>query len=249
MPPEQAGALTCLQFDSTGELLVAGSEEGLLTVHSGPMLTAERASGGGCDQHPPASQQQPAPAQPLLALDCGLPKLQSVRWNSVNENVVGAVSSASRQLPLYDLQHTQGRPMQVCRAPLPSRAAPRVASVYWPREAAPCSSNAPAAAWPALTRVRRPALQVLSAPPATSASALGGATAVGMSDVAFFRSSQYLVAAGGQGGQVFLWDGRAKASPAAVLASQSGGAVYALQLVPGEQVLWRQRAGRAAAAA
>jgi hypothetical protein len=46
-------------------------------------------------------------AEPLLRLDTNLPKLQAVRWNPADENVVGVVCSFNRQLQLYDLQHTQ----------------------------------------------------------------------------------------------------------------------------------------------
>eukprot|EP00887_Chlorella_sp_A99_P005412 scaffold1.g5412.t1 len=189
VPPEQAGALTVVRFDSQGELLVTGSEEGLITVHSAADLAA---AGGGRGAAPPspAAEQQPAPAQPLLALDTGLAKLQALEWNPCDENMVAAASSASRQLLLYDLQHTQGRPAQVLVAPQASSAA------------------------------------------------LAGATAVGVSSLAFFRSSSYLVAAGGLGGQVLLWDRRAaKPAPVSVLQSQQSSAVYALAVSPDEQVV------------
>lgn len=111
---EEAGAIQCLQFDSGGELLVAGSEEGLITVHAAAALAAARAfgssssSGGDGDSGAWRQQQlQPAAADPLLVLDCHMPKLQAVRWNGADENVVGVASSATRQLHLYDLQHTQ----------------------------------------------------------------------------------------------------------------------------------------------
>ena len=187
MAAEQAGSLQMVQFDSQGELLVTGSEEGLLTVHSAAALVSLARAAG---TPPPPSQQGLSPAQPLLALDTGMGKLQAVRWNPANENVVGVASSSGRQLQLFDLQHTQGRPARV-----------------------------------------------LAAPPA-SASALAGATAVGISDLAFFQGGGgYTVLAGGLGGQVFLWDSRTKGAPASVLQSQQASAVYAVALAPDEQVV------------
>lgn len=111
LSPDEAGAIAFVEFDSQGELLVAGSEEGLLTVHSTAALAA------AARQHPPADgraagtapapQRQASAADPLLLLDTHLPKLRAVRWNAADENVVGVASSATRQLHLYDLQHTQ----------------------------------------------------------------------------------------------------------------------------------------------
>ena len=76
--------------------------------------------------------------------------------------------------------------------------------------------------------------------PSHSAAGLGGATAVGTADLAFFPpGSGFTLAAAGQGGQVFLWDARARATPAATLQSRhggggcGGGAVRGLQLAAG----------------
>lgn len=108
MPP--GASLQCVQFDSQGELLVSGNEHGLIMVHSARELLDAAATGGlGADEIMRVS--------PLLALHCGLPKLQSVRWNPADENVVGAASSTSRAVHIYDLQHTQGRPKQVLALP------------------------------------------------------------------------------------------------------------------------------------
>ena len=113
LSPEEAGAIAFAEFDSQGELLVVGSEEGLLSVHATAALAA------ATRQHPPADratagvphrpQRQASTADPLLLLDAHLPKLRAVRWNAADENVVGVASSATRQLHLYDLQHTQVR--------------------------------------------------------------------------------------------------------------------------------------------
>ncbi len=113
LSPEEAGAIAFAEFDSQGELLVVGSEEGLLSVHATAALAA------AARQHPPADgaaaglarapQRQASTADPLLLLDTHLPKLRAVRWNAADENVVGVASSATRQLHLYDLQHTQAR--------------------------------------------------------------------------------------------------------------------------------------------
>lgn len=113
LSPEEAGSIAFVEFDSHGELLVVGSEEGLLSVHATAAMAAAAL------QHPPAdgaaatteraAQRQAAAADPLLLLDTHLPKLRAVRWNAADENVVGVASSATRQLHLYDLQHTQVR--------------------------------------------------------------------------------------------------------------------------------------------
>ena len=107
LSPEEAGSIQAAAFDSQGELLVAGSEEGLLTVHSTAQLLAAAAAGGTLAAPVPPGQQAVGTADPLLVLDTHLPKLQAVGWNPADENVVGVVSSATRQLHLYDLQHTQ----------------------------------------------------------------------------------------------------------------------------------------------
>lgn len=103
--PAEPGAIVCAQFDSGGELLVTGSEEGLLTVHTAAALLS--ACRGGTAEPLPPTHQAVGIADPLLVLDIGLPKLQAVRWNGADENVVGTASAAARQVHLYDLQHTQ----------------------------------------------------------------------------------------------------------------------------------------------
>ncbi|KAL4426389.1 hypothetical protein ABPG77_004683 [Micractinium sp. CCAP 211/92] len=113
LSPEEAGSILCAQWDSSGELLVAGNEEGLLTVHRGAAL----AGAGWAPTPVPPAQQVVGTADPLLLLDTHMPKLQAVRWNPADENVVGAVSAATRQLLLYDLQHTQGQPRQALVTP------------------------------------------------------------------------------------------------------------------------------------
>lgn len=128
LSPEEAGSIQCAHFDSQGELLVTGSEEGLLTVHATSALLLAAAGSGAAQAaaaaaaplaaRPPAQQQPVGTADPLLLLDTHMPKLQAVRWNPADENMVGVVSAATRQLHLYDLQHTQvgaaGTTMPVC---------------------------------------------------------------------------------------------------------------------------------------
>lgn len=104
---DEAGCIQSAAFDSQGELLVACSEEGLLTVHGTGQLIAAATSASGGGGAKPTTQQRVGTADPLLVLDTNLPKLQAVQWNPADENVVGVVSSAARQLQLYDLQHTQ----------------------------------------------------------------------------------------------------------------------------------------------
>lgn len=86
--------------------------------------------------------------------------------------------------------------------------------------------------------------QVLTIPQQSVSAALGGSTAVGLTDLAFFGAGGssgsgggYLVLASGMGGQVFLWDSRAKAAPSAALAAAGTGALYACQLAPDQQVV------------
>ncbi len=88
--------------------------------------------------------------------------------------------------------------------------------------------------------------QVLAIPQQSASAALGGSTAVGLTDLAFFGSGSgsgsgsgggYLVLATGMGGQVFLWDARAKAAPSATLAAAAAGALYTCQLAPDQQVV------------
>ena len=86
------------------------------STHSHLQRCGEQWVGEAAEQVPHAlpcrnapQQRQAAAADPLLLLDTHLPKLRAVRWNAADENVVGVASSATRQLHLYDLQHTQVR--------------------------------------------------------------------------------------------------------------------------------------------
>ena len=265
--PEEAGAVQCAQFDSQGELLVAGSEEGLLTVHAtAALLAACHGSGSGSDRRAAASpgsgssgggapgpgQQAVGTADPLLVLDSHMPKLQAVAWNPSNENVVGLVASTSRTLPLYDLQHTQvGVATQRWAAgaccPRPSRRCAPCAGALRPAPqclavsptlsvaACACSPSPPASSASTPSSSQGRPQQVLAVPPQSAA-------AVGLTDLAFFggsataggaTASSYVVLASGSGGQVFLWEARARAAPAATLAAAQGsGALYAVQLAP-----------------
>lgn len=102
---EGTAHIQALHFDSGGELLITGSTEGLLSVHSTKHIMqhlAPRADGAplGC----PSPQ---GALDPLLLIDCGMWRLSSVAWDARDENVVGVASTATNQLRLYDLAHTQ----------------------------------------------------------------------------------------------------------------------------------------------
>ena len=104
---EGGSFLQALHFDpSGGELLVAASNEGLLSIQSTPQLLQSLprgADGGLLCRHGAA----PAAADPLLLLDCGMPRLHSVRWDPRHGAAVGVTSPSTRQLLLFDLEHTQ----------------------------------------------------------------------------------------------------------------------------------------------
>lgn len=73
------------------------------------------------------------------------------------------------------------------------------------------------------------------------------ASALGLSDLAFFGGSSsrgaggggcgYVLLASGMGGQVFLWDARARSQPSATLHAAQCGAIYSLQLEASGQVV------------
>ena len=109
----RGGSIQSATFDSQGELLAAVSDEGILTVHSSAALQAAAmgccAAAGGAAALPPPAAQPTGAADPLLVLDTHMAKLQAVRWNPADENIVGVASAATRQLVLYDLLHTQVR--------------------------------------------------------------------------------------------------------------------------------------------
>ena len=100
-----------------------------------------------------------------------------------------------------------------------------------------------------MARLQGQPKQVLSIPQQSASAGLSGSTAVGLTDLAFFGSSGsgggssgsgggYVVLASGMGGQVFLWDCRAKSAPSATLSAATGqGAAYAVQLSPDQQVV------------
>ncbi|GAB4817829.1 hypothetical protein N2152v2_004875 [Parachlorella kessleri] len=173
---EGGSFLQALQFDpSGGELLAAASNEGLLSVHSTPQLLQlfPRGPDGRLLCRPSAA---PAAADPLLLLDCGMPRLHSVRWDPRQGAAVAVTSSSTRQLLLFDLEHTQGR----------SR-------------------------------------ETLTVPGRTESLGGVGSAAVGLTDLAFLGRTAacggggYVLAAGAMGGEVFLWDQRAKRAPQAYL--------------------------------
>ena len=113
----------------------------------------------------------------------------------------------------------------------------------------------PCLLWPGLALQGQPR-QVLTIPQQSASAGLSGSTAVGLTDLAFFGGGAgsggggggssgsgggYVVLASGMGGQVFLWDCRAKAAPSATLSAAAGGqgqgAAYAVQLSPDQQVV------------
>jgi hypothetical protein len=113
-PP--SGCTLVAAFDSSGELLATGGEDGTLLVHSGEALaeasTALSTSNASL-QAPPGrlvSRPEAPEADPLLALRTGLPRVSHLRWNPADENVVAVTAGGvSKSVLLYDLQATQGR--------------------------------------------------------------------------------------------------------------------------------------------
>lgn len=115
-------------------------------------------------------------------------------------------------------------------------------ALRWPRPNWHATDRPP---WAAL--VQGQPRQVLVTPQQSASSGLAGSTAVGLTDLAFFNGGAaaaggggggYAVLASGNGGQVFLWDTRARSAPSATLAAQQGsGALYAVQLAPCGQVV------------
>ena len=106
--PGDAGPLRALSFDSQGELLAAGSEQGLLTIHATAQLLGALRPGGGGAAAAAAALSARSPPEPVLALAVA-PNLRAVAWNPADENVVGVAAASSSQVALYDLQHTRVR--------------------------------------------------------------------------------------------------------------------------------------------
>jgi hypothetical protein len=197
------------EFDGQGELLLSGTEAGLVLVHSAAELVeAAAAAAAAAARRPPpggaaSARSQPSDLAPMLALDSGLPKLLSVRWNPSDDNVVGVAGGASRAVHLYDLQHTQGRPRQALLLP-PSGAGPGAGDLaFFSR-----GSGAPAAGGGYSLLAGGPGGQVFlwdaragDAPAATLQILQGGAVA----GVALTEGDRVVVA-GTAAGEVRLWE-------------------------------------------
>jgi len=110
VPYHPSGCIQCSQFDSTGELLATGGVDGTVLVHSSPAILNAAATAA-------AGEGATIKVEPLLAIQTNLSKLHSVRWNPLDENVVGVASASSRSVHIYDLQRTQGRPTRILTLP------------------------------------------------------------------------------------------------------------------------------------
>ena len=210
-PP--SGCIQCAQFDSTGELLVTGSEDGSILVHSGEALQQAawaahtfsnsknktlRSGGGnslgtnsaatpGATSNIRAGNDNLPQIGPMLALRSGLPSVDYIQWNPTNENVIAAASRLTKSVNIYDLQQTQGRPKQTRH--LPGNIAGNAGDLAF------CSGGSSKGAGPQ--------------------SGTGG----------------YSLVVGGPSGQVFVWDLRMAGPPATTLHSTRGGTVTSVALI------------------
>ncbi len=204
-PP--TGFIQCAQFDSTGELLITGSDDGTVLVHSGESLqqAAWNASFKNLNTRNirnstrndgtasiPGSQTK---VDPLLALYSGLPRVHHVRWNPADENVIATACSTSKTVHLFDLQQTQGRPKQSLSLPMQiSGGAGDIA--FFGSGGGSNSGN--------------------DSSNKASGSLPGGG---------------YTILIGGPTGQAYIWDIRMSGSPAVTLHSSRGGAVTSVALI------------------
>ena len=118
-PSPLSGYIQCAQFDGTGELLVTGSDDGTILVHSGESLQHTNITAVACSASTTSTSKrnQKPMAPPLLALRSSLHKIHHIKWNPLNENVIAVSCKTSRDILLYDLQRTQGRPMTTLSLP------------------------------------------------------------------------------------------------------------------------------------
>jgi hypothetical protein len=207
-PP--SGFIQCAQFDSTGELLVTGSEDGTVLVHSGEALQQAawdaafaKLNTGNIRKSTRYGIAASIPGyalkvDPLLALYSGLPKVHHIKWNPANENVIATACSTSKTVQLFDLQQTQGRPKQSISLPVQSSGGAGDIAFFGSNSSSSgsCNSNG------------------------KSSSTMGNLPGGG-----------YTLLIGGPTGQAFIWDVRMSGPPAVTLHSTRGGAVTSVALI------------------
>ncbi len=208
-PP--SGFIQCAQFDSTGELLITGSDDGSVLVHSGESLqnaawnasisslntrTIRTSTRDGIVTSIPGSAVK---VDPLLALHSGLPKVHYVRWNPTNENVIATACATTKTVHLFDLQQTQGRPKQSLSLPMQISGGSGDIAFF-----GGCNS--------------------------------GGGNG-GNTSTSSLPGSGYTLLIGGPTGQAFIWDVRMSGPPAVTLHSTRGGAVTSIALVENDHAV------------
>jgi hypothetical protein len=208
-----SGFIQCAQFDSTGELLITGSDDGTVLIHSGEALqqaawnasftnlntkNIRNSTRNGNGTSIPGSAVK---VDPLLALHSGLAKAHHVRWNPADENVIATACSTSKTVNLFDLQQTQGRPKQSLSLPVSiSGGAGDIAFFGSGGSGSGSGSNRHS----------------------NSGSLPGGG---------------YILLIGGPTGQAFIWDVRMSGPPAVTLHSTRGGAVTSVALIENDHAV------------
>jgi len=208
-PP--SGFIQCAQFDSTGELLVTGSDNGTVLVHSGEALqqaawedSFANANPGNIRKSTRDGNTSSIPGSsvkidPLLALYTGLPKVHHVRWNPANEDVIATACSTSKTVHLFDLQQTQGRPKQSISLPVQASGGAGDIAFF--------GTNS------------------------SSSSSCNGDGNKNSSNIGNLPGGGYTLLIGGPTGQAFIWDVRMSGPPAVTLHSTRGGAVTSVSLI------------------
>lgn len=171
-----------------------------MLVHNAKSIVAAAQAPGSRD-----SEHGGFKVELLLALHTGLTKLQSVRWNPSDENVIGAVSSASRLINIYDLQRTQGRATRTLTLPAQSSGGVGAGDIaFFGKSAGPAGARGYSVV------VGGPSGQVFlwdlrcsGAPVSTLTSLQGGA----VNAVHVLENGQ-AVLAGTQSGDIKVWDVR-----------------------------------------
>lgn len=213
--PPPSGFIQCAQFDSTGELLVTGNDDGTVLIHSGEALqeAAWDASFANLntrnirkstrDGITASMQGSTLKVDPILALYSGLSKVHHVRWNPANENVIATACSTSKTVHLFDLQQTQGRPKQSFSLPMQiSGGAGDIAFFGGSSSSSSCN---------------------------------GDRNNIG--NKGNLPGGGYTLLIGGPTGQAYIWDVRMAGPPAVSLHSTRGGAVTSVALIENDHAV------------
>lgn len=213
--------IQCAQFDNRGELLLTGSNEGLLLVHRADELKshAHRDIQGmeGIDRGIYSSNEQEMRIS-SIGSDIG-----NDEEHQTNDGLNGHLDSTGTGSARIPVSHS---PILAIKAPLC-----KLHSAKWnPRNqnmvGIACSGSSHVMVYD-LGHTQGSPFQRLSMPARNS-----GGLAAG--DMDFFTASShgYALLAGGLSGNVFLWDLRASnKSPSATLHSMHGGGITCLQLI------------------